>query len=119
MSKPLSHPADGLYYLDLPRLVVNDACEGHRDIWFKLNGHGKTPVTLENMTQHILRARRTPSAWASSSVLWLLYRMRNKLLLRPDEFRRVIGNFPTTAEPQARRLMDALALRAKREGRLK
>lgn len=118
----MKHEADGIYYFTGVRAAQLKACEGALNAWNNAHTAQKqVPVTYETM-------RAQEDSWFGwGSIRWCIDKMyrHEKILLREyveatQRMQKVFRN-PLRSRPALRALvlMDLLAQRARREGRLK
>ena len=117
----LQHEADGLFYLNYTILNRNFACIAHTEVWLEAYGPHQVAVTQQILADHIRRA--TENAVCSSASFWLIHKLWQHKKLTRQEFVRLLGSgtrYITYKKPslQAKRVMDALAIIARRRGRL-
>lgn len=113
----LTHEADGLYYLSSRLLRRRHACCGHRQTWLDAHGDYVVPVTLAILRDHMSRSRRN----AGTATFFLAVRMDDAQAITAEEYARLAQaslKEKDNPENSARVVMDVLAARARREGRL-
>lgn len=110
-----THPADGLYFLSPEILIRVRACGPHRTLWVHKNGGGEVPVTLERLVAHATVASRSVRC-IGNGMPWLLNRMLDEKFITNTEYAATRKNiFTVDAVEAARKVMDALYMRAERE----
>lgn len=108
----MKHEADGLYYLDEEILTRARACEEQASRWYAKFGRGKVPMTLRRIQAMHDEDNRC--------VAWCMDAMRDSRFITEEEWDRWGYKYASTWCPREEclTLMDLLAARARREGRL-